>query len=597
MVNLMTKYDSTLKDKIFVLKGDESYVRTTDTLLNLTNYDDSSILNMTFDMELNVLRDIGESNIIVYDNDEVLYSIEWSDTPSEITFPDGMTWDGDKLIISDVSFNYDEEHDVYARYMGSNQCRLSTSKHYPFNVPTPDKFTSTIRNTGSVSFDADGVFSINTRVTFSSPVEVERPYNIDMYVDGELYHTYKGNITANATILNREMYVNQDGMPILSQGKHHVRLRYRGDEYTTASEIEYDISLGYIITLDSYDTPFVPSQQWFDVSWNHVTVKLINHLNNPVTDESINLVLAPTGTSSTIVLNGDTDDNGLITYYLDDWGSAQQLISMSNSIDVYAVTRDTNEEYITETVTVPVYSNQGLTVSASRSIIAPNMETEIRATLDTPHKNVPVYFGEDIGTLYTNEEGVASFIYTGDGGGMKTFTATLGSEIWNGTSVEDYLQYWDYYWNAVYNQQMTAYNSYFNVQSNQILIKPVQYNRGYVLLTDENVWLAGGCSWVCEFDVVSVTYSVPFIQSQQLSNLKKGDKVRLVKVQKEGETSTIRIYVNNSLVTERSQTNESDGYPMIGVAPNNQSKLSNASIGINNLKLSWYPIGTDPDGA
>lgn len=598
----MTRYDAELKKKfpsttgrIFVLKGDESYTRTTDTILNLVEYDDSSILNMKYDLELNVLRDIGESNLVVYDGEEVLYSIEWSDTPSEISFPDNMTWDGDKLIISDEKFEYELEHDIYAKYMGSNQCLKSESEHYKFNMPTPDKFASTIVNTGKVSFDVlNTYFTISARVNFSSPVEIARPYAIDMYIDDSFYHTYEGTITKNDTALNRNMYVNQTGMPTVNQGKHHVKLVYRGDDYTSSSELEFDISLGYTTTITDYSKVFVPAQQlWY--TWNTVTVQVKDYLDNPIDTEVALEVTNAHAQSVTAYLNGDTYD-GEITFELIDYPYARKVLMQSANVNLLAYTTETEDEYDSETINVPVYANAGVTVTASKDIVAPNIQSTISAKLDTVYEGLPVDFGE-YGLVYTDSEGVASFTYNGEGNGNKNIFATVGSEIMNYTTIHDYLQYWNVSSNTFYNQKADLWNLYWTGQTNQLLLRPVQYSRAYMYLVDDNKWLAGDCSWACEFDVMGVNYCVPFIQSQQFSTIKKGDKVRIVKYQPNSGLSTIRVYINNSIVTERTQNSESDGYPMIGIAPSNSSKLSSTNMGINNLKLAWYPVGTDPDGA
>lgn len=80
MVNLVTRYDNNLNEKTFMLKGDEAYARTTDTLLKIIRFPDSlnHLNGMRVGLSIDVLRDIGDSTVVLYDNDEVIGVYNWN---------------------------------------------------------------------------------------------------------------------------------------------------------------------------------------------------------------------------------------------------------------------------------------------------------------------------------------------------------------------------------------------------------------------------------------------------------------------------------------------------------------------------------------
>ena len=83
MVQLNTTYDSKIHQKVFVLKGDEAYARTTDTIATLiTDFGDydSHINYCHVGLEIQVLRELGKSHLFIYCDDELIYKIPWADS-------------------------------------------------------------------------------------------------------------------------------------------------------------------------------------------------------------------------------------------------------------------------------------------------------------------------------------------------------------------------------------------------------------------------------------------------------------------------------------------------------------------------------------
>ena len=75
MAKLITTYDNTLKEKVFVLKGEEAYAKSTDTVLTELNREEDwnrYLDYMLIGFEVDVHRNVGESSIVLYDNEDVI---------------------------------------------------------------------------------------------------------------------------------------------------------------------------------------------------------------------------------------------------------------------------------------------------------------------------------------------------------------------------------------------------------------------------------------------------------------------------------------------------------------------------------------------
>ena len=73
MVYVTTEWDYDLKAEVFVVRGDKGYAHTTDTLLSEVGTRNSSIIEyFTATFEVNVLRDIRDSKVVIYDDGEAI---------------------------------------------------------------------------------------------------------------------------------------------------------------------------------------------------------------------------------------------------------------------------------------------------------------------------------------------------------------------------------------------------------------------------------------------------------------------------------------------------------------------------------------------
>ena len=114
-----------------MVRGDEAYARSTKTLLELGEVTTHE-LNFDLSVTVNVLRDRGEGSITIYDNDEpIAVTNDWNSELNSIT-------------IQLTELNYDMTHNLYAKYMGNNQCSPSNSEILEKYVENTNRGTATL---------------------------------------------------------------------------------------------------------------------------------------------------------------------------------------------------------------------------------------------------------------------------------------------------------------------------------------------------------------------------------------------------------------------------------------------------------------------
>lgn len=278
MANIITSYDQTLKEKVFIVRGEEGYARTTDCMLTeiLHNGERKSDWNthldyMLIEFRIDVVRDVGASEVVLYDNDVVLgvYPFDTNSHYIDLKFEDS---EHDNRIM----LNYDVEHNLYAKYMGNKQCLKSQSKTYSFYESMPDAYNcslSLLESDGetplSVNYDTGDTVAFKVKI--DAETEVGQEYvagnDIEIYVDGvkleDDYTTGIGGITSLIEIED------------LPDGLHKITARFNGTEYLAYSSQSIDISVGYIVTIEEYP-PYVINNESFNA-----LVKVVDYLGVP----------------------------------------------------------------------------------------------------------------------------------------------------------------------------------------------------------------------------------------------------------------------------------------------------------------------------
>ena len=197
MARVSVFYDKELKERFFMVRGDEGYARSTTTELFLGERDEH-LLNFDLDITVNVLRDNGEGQIVIYDNDVAVYVIDdWSSTDNNRTITlDGLT--------------YDVTHNFYARYMGNSKCLASKSKTiglFVENTHTAESILTITDNTVQFNPSVTNVAKTITLTNNSSESEAEiwnHYQQIEVFYDEISLGTYstQSSNTVNVNIPN-----------------------------------------------------------------------------------------------------------------------------------------------------------------------------------------------------------------------------------------------------------------------------------------------------------------------------------------------------------------------------------------------------------
>ena len=300
MVQLNTTYDSSIHQKIFVLKGDEAYARTTDTIATLiTDFDNYAtyIERCHVGLEIQVLRELGVSKIYIYIDDEVPWEIPWSDSGmAQIIDEDwneqGVYWENGKLIIGKYVPNsintglfllYDVEHTIKVRYDGNKKCLGSSAKPIIFTVPKPDYFATTLTfNKESPRYAPDTIIDDIT-VTLTSDHQMTSAKTVNIY-----------DVTTSTPVLLDTVDLEQDvATPItlegLGDGSHKIRAVWDGDSESYATNSELNISIGYnIINLEypsyiphgSHGTLSCTVLDYFDEPYVGLPITVVEYVEN-----------------------------------------------------------------------------------------------------------------------------------------------------------------------------------------------------------------------------------------------------------------------------------------------------------------------------
>lgn len=516
MVQLNTTYDKTLKQKIFVLKGEEAYARTTDVLADIiSDFDDcnSHIRYCRVGLEVDVLREVGDAFVNIYDDDTMLLSIPWGEDMESIInnsyYNDkGIYWQNDKLVIGSsdnvdtgLFLSYDTLHNIQVKYTGNKQCLASKSDVISFIEEKPDSYASTMTATAS-SVSVETGDSVAFTLNLSIPTS-DIQHTVQVYDNGSLIDT----LTIDA---NEDVSYSKSG---LSNGLHSIRFLFIGDEEAFSSETTVDVSVGYKLLLVD-----VPSYVVNGTSAS-VGVSLTDYLDNPLELKTVQMIDDYGEISQS---SAQTDENGYVLI---------EPVSVGTT-PIRAVYQSNSNMYYSEKVTVPVYTPLSIDIQPSRGVISNGVSTQVSINLNPlppVDVQVPVTVTRRSGTTSTtvtvpaNSYGVLPL--TGDGEGDITISATLGSVT--GTDiVEDTIQYWSVSNSADFNRRY--YEDYTSLSVVNNGYKLQSGNNG----TDMYLLFASmpNMDLLVEFDVKSSCQEFGIYNNAEMGfvyQLNAGDKVSI----------------------------------------------------------------------
>ena len=522
MVKVITQYDKDLKQKIFALRGEEAYARTTDCVLEelLTNNgerrDDwnSDMYYMSLEFRLNVLRDVGASKVTLFDNDETLGVYPFDTNTGYIDFKYESELEDNRLKLT-----YDFQHNIYALYNGNPQCLKSKSKVIPIFEYLPHPFTSALQ------FNNLGAnYNTGDPVTFSVSLIADNylaNQAIHIFVDDELVDT----LTTDSDGETDEITVSD-----LSNGLHSIIAVFDGEEKRLEnSSVQAEVSVGYSVEMIDYPSVVI------NESDSTVLVKVTDKLNNPISDVA-EVVIVDEVTSEVI---------SEVAYTVDGVATVDGVLISSNPF--YARATLNGGQNTSDSITVTTYDDVSISLNVDNTVTSRNYTISGYAQLSEPIGEVTVT-DQDGNTYLTDETGkVSGLLYEGSGAGDVTLSASIyGSS--DSVVIEDTYQYWNAP-NPPMNQNylcdafIREYSNGYSISGDNyptLLLQLDGYDRYYpysiefdVVFTYDDDWLAFS----------NTNHGEGFIQSIN-NNVRKIKFVRT----SSSHVPTLQLFINDRLV-------------------------------------------------
>lgn len=507
MVQLNTTYDKQLKEKIFVLKGDEGYARTTDVIATLiTDFSDydTHISTCHVGLEIEVLREFGDSTLEIYVDGEVT-TIPWSHenmaTIIDSTWNDrGVYWENGKLLIGKLELyplvetglylQYDVEHTINVRYNGNKQCLGSNAKPIVFTVPMPDTFKSTLTFTSPSQRYAPTTEINDIEISFSGEHSSLEEKPVSIYLDNIFYDTV--SLRPNGTSETLELTGLTDGL-------HTLTAVFDGDDEFYASQTEYQISIGYKITNLEYSPYIIQGDS------GYLSCTVLDYLNEPFVGLGLSVVEDNGGWQPISSDTNQTDSYGSVTIEPVYYSSREFAISTGT--------------WYSERHTTNIINPTSLSMNLGSQYVTPNSSTTITGAVYSNGSIIPVggigitFISTDVDgdefewNAVTGSDGKYSTTTQTDANGKVEIVGLIDNSLVSNRVYLDVLSYW---WDTDDNKQ------YGYIRTNNIPI--IKTSKGYKF---ENPNRTNGIvafeynrvgKWVVEFDLVDIQGAFDYIK-------------------------------------------------------------------------------------
>ena len=454
MPRISTIYDKVIEDdkevskKFFMVRGDERYARTTDTLLTVTETGDYGFEGYYVTIRAEVLRCLGASVCNLYDDEEMIGSFNTTSNVKTHNF-------------TNLQVGYGE-HKFYAVFNSNERCMGSRSKTITSSMDIPAEYKV------NIVFDNNTIFptgSASKTITLTG-VKATSTYanrSVKIYVDGVEHTTVTTDSNAQATV----------SLTNVEDGNHTITA-----EVATNSGVFYgttesqSISIGYNISITSYPTTFLCD------GTDKVNVSVLDYNNNPVNGATVTFA----------TYTATTDSNGVasitIPYINDGTYSATCGGDSSESIQVHAI------------------GVTGLTLTTDKPIVQDGETALLTATVTGSRiRSVPVTFtfaSGETATLDTDANGRCQYVYNGTGVGDNIATATVNNYTAS-VNIEDTMlyitpnRYSDYPHYLVMSRAYKRYSKYINFTiSDNIDRRPISFGKagsyiGYSVEIEMNI--------------------------------------------------------------------------------------------------------------
>ena len=393
MVRISTQYDNTIVNdkevgKVFMIRGDEGYARTTDVVFGIITDDSSadSVQGYKVAFYYDVLRDVGSSTVILYDNDVVIKEFDWSSD-------NGMQYIGttnDHTVIDPntcLYLPYDEEHKLWMKYNGNTHSLYSKSKQSSVYCDLPLEFYTNIAFSDVELLGDD--MSFNLTLTIHGQVtSATYGKGIEIYLDDEYIETVSTPDDSN--VVECELSGIEDG-------HHMITAIVVGDEEIYTATNNYEFDSGYDISIVSYPQPFINN-----LGGDIVVRALYN--GEPFEDATVDFISG----------SATTDEDGYATI---------SLTTIGGSGEYYATCYDKQSEPVTITV-----ANPSLSIDTDRTYLVPDTVTWVRFNIGEEIERVPVAYERicpksQVSSLgYTTNDGIVQTLedWSKGKGGLNT---------------------------------------------------------------------------------------------------------------------------------------------------------------------------------
>ena len=524
---ISTRYDDVNgeRKKVFIVRGDEEYAKSTDIKLTASTPVADGIQGLKTSFSIQPYRVRGNSSITLFDNDEVVHM--W-DVTSSTTYP---------LTLSNQHFAYKVDHNFYAVYHGNGSCHESTSKTIPMEMDIPSTLIPTLNWT--IPTQVDGSASVTSSITLTYGNVALVGLVVHFYVDGE----YAGFDTSNSSGVVSKTFTSLD------DGKHTITVEVEEGSSTAPTTETKTVKVGYKVNVIEYPNPFVTGID------NIFKVKVLDYDDAPMTSGSVS-INSDTGTP-----NSD--------------GIATITSTTLSAETVSASYKGTATSPIT--INGSVVSDLAITTSYPVTSTGYSLRVTVKPSGTGSMANIPVNVwtesdGTDINTtVTTNSNGNALLTYNGDSRGDVTVNASVGSANAT-TTFEDVIMYSSN--SREYNFECYRYNLQVSKVVGGKYECSAMSNFGFLRFDT-----LGTSAYVLEFDVINATspkINVGFDGNQKIIYNIIGTHIKMVK---NGTDATI--YQDSTNLGDVSQST-SDSRPYVYIPTQNNS------ITITNIKLKRF---------
>lgn len=402
MVRLSTTYDKDLKKKVFVVRGDEDYAKSTECAVIIGSITTGEVKGLKISsITINLYRTVGDAQLTLYDDDILLESWNISSSVHSKT-------------LTNYYLGYGASHNLWAEYTPLNhQClgckskKVTVSEEIPSSLLinyTKNSASSQVNSGADVSFDYT-VKKGSTNVANNTPVLV--------YVDDDYVKTVNTSSGKVASTISD-----------IADGRHTIKLEVDTSDTFYGNSIEFDVLVGYQVEIYSYPQTFINDTD------NTVVVNVMDYNGEPVTGDTVSILSEKDKWSQVHTIGTGSVVDGVATI---------NVTEVPFSGLYHAEFKNSQSKLCMFTI----YTPDSITTSINPSLIGIGDVSNISVRLNNDMTGVPVYFkiGSSDGEYIDTVNGVANYSYVGTGVGSTRCYVEVGEHN-ESVYFTDAITYW-----------------------------------------------------------------------------------------------------------------------------------------------------------